>query len=147
MNRTRWGMVNQSALGAGYGDEIVNGYTLQAGELVLSETGGSLLTDASEQILYVRDAPMSVFDPRCVMIGLDDMVALDNLQVRVYYRLADAGAWHLYDYAQYTGADGGLADGKKMIAIELLPCRHGVQVTVQMTVGTATLPWCAVEEV
>lgn len=140
-------LTNQSKLGAALTDEIVNGYDLLAAMPTLSETGGSLLTDGTEQLLYVRDAPMSVFDPRVVMIGLDDMVALDNLQVRIYYRLSDGGAWHLQDYAQYTGADGGLADGRKMIVVELAPCRHGVEVTVQQTVGTATLPWCAVEEV
>lgn len=140
-------LTNQSALGGSLADEIINGYALQSSELVLSETGGSLLTDGTEQLLYVRDAPMSVFDPRVVMIGLDDLVALDDLKVRLYYRLSDAGAWHLYDYANYIGADGGLTNGRTMIAVALLPCRFGVQLTVQQDVGTATLPWCVVEEV
>jgi len=139
-------LTNQSKLGAGLTDEIIATYDMVNALPVMQETGGTLLTDGTEQILYIRNAPVSVFDPRVVMIGLDDMVALDDLTVRIYYRLSDGGGWDLHDYQNYVGADGGLLNGRTMIAFALYPCRHGVQVTVQQTVGTATLVWCVVEE-
>lgn len=139
-------LTNQSRLGAGLADEITAAYDMMVATPVMQETGGLLLTDGTEQEMYVREAPPSVFEPRVVMIGLDDMVALDELIVRVYYRLSSGGGWDLCDYQEYVGEDGGLTDGKTMIAVALWPCRHGVKVTVEQTVGTATLVWCAVEE-
>jgi hypothetical protein len=140
-------VTNQAALGTGYADEIANSYDMLAAQPTLQETGGVFTTfDANEQVLYIRNAPVSVFEPRVVFISLDDMVALDNLIVRLYYRLAAGGAFVQYDYIVFTGIDGGLANGNKMIAVELLPCRFGVQVTIQQTVGAADFPWSAVEE-
>jgi hypothetical protein len=140
-------ITNQAALGTGYADEIANSYDMLAAQPTLQETGGVFTTfDANEQVLYIRNAPVSVFEPRVVFISLDDMVALDNVQIRVYYRIAAGGGLLLYDYAQYTGIDGGLANGNKLIAVELLPCRFGVEVSLQMTVGQADFPWSVVEE-
>ena len=139
-------LTNQAALGTSLADELTGAYDLLAAQPVLQETGGTLTSDGTEQVLYVRNAPVSVFEPRVVMISLDDMIALDNLIVRLYYRLALGGAWVQYDYIVFTGIDGGLANGCKMITVELLPCRFGVEVTIQMTVGTADFPWSAVEE-
>jgi len=139
-------LTNQAALGTSLADEVTGTYDLLAAQPVLQETGGTLTSDGTEQVLYVRNAPVSVFEPRVVMISLDDMIALDNLIVRLYYRLALGGAWVQYDYIVFTGIDGGLANGCKMITVELLPCRFGVEVTIQMTVGTADFPWSAVEE-
>ena len=139
-------LTNQAALGTSYADELDAIYDVAEAMPVLQETGGTLTTDGTEQNLYIRNAPESTFAPRVVMISLDDMVALDDLTVRLYYRLADGGGWVQYDYANYVGADGGLANNNKMIAVTLLPCRHGVRLTVQQTVGAADLPWSVVEE-
>lgn len=139
-------LTNQAALGTSYADELTAIYDMAEAEPTLQETGGTLTTDGTEQNLYIRNAPESVFAPRVVMISLDDMVALDDLDVRVYYRIADGGGWLLYDYANYVGADGGLTNSRVMIAVSLFPCRHGVRLTVQQTVGTADLPWSVVEE-
>ena len=139
-------LTNQSALGAGFGPDIDDLHDALEAMPVLQETGGTLTTDGTEQNLYIRNAPESVFAPRVVFISLDDMVALDDLDVRVYYRIADGGGWLLYDYANYVGADGGLTNSRVMIAVSLFPCRHGVRLTVQQTVGTADLPWSVVEE-
>ena len=138
-------VTNQAALGTGYADEIANSYDMLAAQPTLQETGGVITSDGTEQIVYIRNAPVSVFEPRVVFISLDDMVALDNVQIRVYYRLAAGGALLLYDYAVYTGLDGGLANGVKIIAVELLPCRFGVEVSLQQTVGNADFAWSAVE--
>lgn len=126
--------------------EIKTIYDLAVAMPTLQETGGTLTTDGTEQDLYIRNAPESVFDPRVVFINLDDMVALDTTNIRVYYRIADGGGWLQHDYAQYIGVDGGLANGNKVISIDLLPCRHGVRVTLEQTVGSADYLWSAVEE-
>lgn len=139
-------VTNQSVLGTSYGDEILGTYDLATAEPVLQETGGVIASDGTEQVVYIRNAPAGVFDPRVVMISLDDMIALDNVIIRLYYRLVAGGGFIQYDYIVFTGIDGGLANGNKMIAVQLAPCRFGVQVTLQMTVGTADFPWTAVEE-
>jgi len=139
-------LTNQAALGTSYADEIVNSYDLLAAQPVLQETGGTLTSDGSEQDVYIRNAPVSVFEPRVVFISLDDMVALDDVKIRLYYRIADGGGWLQFDYANYVGADGGLANGNKLIAVELLPCRFGVRLTLQQDVGTADFLWSVVEE-
>ena len=139
-------ITNQSQLGGSFGPDIANAYDILASQPTLSETGGVLTTDGNVQVLWIANSPMSTFEPRVLYIDLDDMVALDSLDIRVYYRIAPGGAFILYDMANYLGADGGLANGVTMIAIEFLPCRYGVEVTVQQTVGTADLPWSVVEE-
>ena len=139
-------ITNQSQLGGSFGPDIANAYDILASQPTLSETGGVLTTDGNVQVLWIANSPMSTFEPRVLYIDLDDMVALDSLDIRVYYRIAPGGAFILYDMANYLGADGGLANGVTMIAIEFLPCRYGVEVTVQQTVGAADLPWSVVEE-
>jgi len=139
-------LTNQAALGTSYADEIALSYDMLESQPTLQETGGSLVVADTELDVYIRNAPVSVFEPRVVFIDLDGMVALDDLAVRVYYRITAVGGWLLYDYANYIGADGGLANGVKLIAVEMLPCRFGVRVTLQMSVGSAEFPWSAVEE-
>lgn len=139
-------LTNQAALGTSLADEIANSYDMLAAQPSLQETGGTLTSDATEQTLYVRNAPVSVFEPRVVFISLDDMIALDTTTIRVYYRIIAGGGWLQYDYAQYIGIDGGLANGNTVIAVTLLPCRFGVEVTLEMSVGAATYDWSVVEE-
>ena len=139
-------ITNQSQLGGSFGPDIANAYDILASQPTLSETGGVLTTDGNVQVLWIANSPMSTFEPRVLYIDLDDMVALDSLDIRVYYRIAPGGAFILYDMANYLGADGGLANGVTLIAIEFLPCRYGVEVTVQQTVGATDLPWSVVEE-
>jgi hypothetical protein len=103
--------------------------------LTLTETGGTLTADGTEQNLYINNLPAGEFDPRVVFVDLDNMAAGDTTVFRVYYRLNAGGGLQLYDYIQYNGADGGLPNGRKLISIALLPNRFGVQVTLQQTAG------------
>jgi len=103
--------------------------------LTLTETGGTLVADGTEQNLYINNLPAGEFDPRVVFVDLDNMAAGDTTVFRVYYRLNAGGGLQLYDYIQYNGADGGLPNGRKLISIALLPNRFGVQVTLQQTAG------------
>lgn len=103
--------------------------------LALSSTGGTLTADGSEQTLYVDNEPLGCTMGRRLYIDLDDMAGGDTTVIRVYYRLSDGGGLQLLDYNSYTGADGGLANSIKLIAIDLGPYRHGIQVTLQQTAG------------
>lgn len=106
-------------------------------ELVLTETGGTLTADGTEQNIYINNAPVGVYKPLEVMIDLDNMTLAggDITVIKVYYRLTAAGGLQLFDYLSFTGDDGGLSDGRKVIGISLLPNRFGMKVTLQQTAG------------
>jgi len=102
---------------------------------VLSSTGGSLTADGTEQTIYIEDEPTGLSEPVACYIDLDNMAAGDTTVSRVYHRLTDGGSLKLWDYASYAGADGGLANGIKVIVIDFLPNRHGYQITLEQTGG------------
>ncbi|GAG25433.1 unnamed protein product, partial [marine sediment metagenome] len=103
--------------------------------LVLSETGGTLTADGAEQTLYIDNAPLGVHKPRTVLIDLDNMAGGDTTELRVYYRLNAGGGLQLLDFNPYVGADGGLANSRVLVAIDLYETRFGVQVTLEQTAG------------
>lgn len=103
--------------------------------LALSATGGTLTADGSEQTLFIDNEPLGCTMGRRLYIDLDAMAGGDTTVIRVYYRLSDGGGLQLLDYNSYTGADGGLANSIKLIAIDLGPYRHGIQVTLEQTAG------------
>jgi hypothetical protein len=105
--------------------------------LVLTETGGTLLATGGEDNLYINNAPSGVYEPHTILLDLDNMAVgdADVTVIKVYYRLTPAGGLQLFDYQSYTGTDGGLTDSKKLIAIDLLPNRFGVKVTLTQTAG------------
>lgn len=104
-------------------------------ELVLQETGGTITADGNEQVLYIVNAPLGCFEPRTLLVDLDNMAGGDTTVIRVYYRIVAGGGLQLQDYQSYTGADGGLTDGKKLIALSLHPNRFGFEITLQQTAG------------
>jgi hypothetical protein len=117
-------------------------YDLVNAELTLQETGGSVTTDGTEQTLYINNAPLGIFRPVVLYVDLDAMLLGDTTVFRVYYRIAAGGGLQLIDYSSYAGADGGLANSLKLIAIDLGPVRYGVMVTIQRTVaGDRAYPW------
>ena len=103
--------------------------------LALSSTGGILTADGSEQTLHIDNEPLGCTMGRRLYIDLDAMAGGDTTVIRVYHRLSDGGNLQLLDYNSYAGADGGLANSIKLIAIELGPYRHGIQVTLEQTAG------------
>lgn len=130
-----FGFTRQSNVDASLTATVNDIYDLTNAVLTLQETGGSVTTDGTEQNIYIVDGPLGVFRPVCVFVNLDNMVGGDTTVFRVYYRIAPGGAQYLTDYQSYTGIDGSLANGKKLIVIDLHPTRFGVQVTIQRTVG------------
>lgn len=134
MNRA-FGLTNQSIASGGV-DDAVDQIQAQANAiLALSSTGLIITADGTEQTIYIDNEPLGCFYGRIIYVDLDNMAGGDTTVFRVYYRIQDGGALLLQDYQSYTGADGGLANGKVLIAIDLGPNRHGVQVTLQQTAG------------
>lgn len=130
-------------VGQGYiNDKLDAIHGLDAAELVLSATGGTLTADGSEQTLYIDNEPLGCQDSRVLFVDLDNMLAGDVTVLRVYYRIADAGGLQLCDYEDFSGIDGGLTHGCKLTTVECRPNRHGIQVTLEQTAGTnRTYAW------
>ena len=104
--------------------------------LTLQAIGGTVTADGTEQTLYIDNEPLGCFKSGMAVVDLDNMQAGDIIVLRVYYRIRDTGALQLWGYESFTGADGGLLNGRKLIELDLLPNRHGFQFTLQQTAGT-----------
>lgn len=138
----RLGLTNQSIAGAGVDAGVVRLEAHAEAELLLSSTGGTTTADGTEQTLYIDSEPLGCWEPLVLFVDLDAMQGGDTTVLRVYYRLSDAGGLQLLTYASYTGADGGLANGAKLVTADLYPNRHGFQVTLQQTAGVnRAYPW------
>ena len=132
------GLTNQSVASAGVKDTADQIHELVAAEFTLQETGGTLTSTGDEQTLYLNDNPLGCFRPVCVFVDLNNMLDGDTTVFRVYYRIAPPGTMAnplLQDYQSYTDVDGGLANGKMIIVIDLYPNRFGVWVTLEQTAG------------
>ena len=141
-------LTDQSMSTAAVDDVVDDIYDLENSTLTLQETGGSVTTDGTEQTLYIVDGPLGVFNPVCVLVSLDAMAAgADSVTFRVYYRIAAGAGFSLCDVQTFTGVDGGLANNRVLISIDLLPNRFGVQVTLQRVGGSdRDFPWEVFEE-
>ena len=98
---------------------------------VLEETGGTILTDGTEQNVYVNEAPAGVFRPMCVKIDCTNQTAIDTIVIRTYYRIEPAGAYVLQDTLTFAGAVS-----PELLNIELEPNRYGIRVTLEQTVSS-----------
>lgn len=138
----KMGFARQSVIDSALRSTVDEVYDLVNAVLTLQETGGSVTTDGTEQTLYINNAPLGVFRPVVLYVDLDAMVGGDTTVFRVYYRIEPGGGLQLMDFQQYVGADGGLANSIKLIAIDLTPARYGIHVTIQRTVqGDRAYPW------
>jgi len=127
---------SQNIAGSETTDTVNQTFDLVNSLLTLQETGGTITTDGNEQNLYIVDNPYAgSMKPQVCYVDLDLMVGGDTVVFNTYYRLALAGGWELQDVATYIGADGGLAGGRTIIAVDMLPCRFGIRLTIQRTAG------------
>ncbi len=110
----------------------------------LSETGGALTTDGTEQNVYVNANPLGVFNPICVKIDCTAHTGTETIVIREYNDIAPGGAGLLLvDTLTYAGAIA-----PPIIIIDLDPNRYGVSVTMEKTVGTnRAYPWEAFYEI
>jgi len=98
---------------------------------ILTETGGTLTTDGTNQTIYVNNAPDGVYKPICIMIDFANQTATETTVVRELYRITDGGALSVHDEYEFVG----VVD-HPIVKIDLSPTRHGIQVTIEKTVGT-----------
>ena len=110
----------------------------------LSETGGTVTTDGTEQNVYINSTPLGEYRPICVMINCTAQTATETIVVREYYDNAPGGAGLLLvDEVEYIGVIS-----PPMIKVELSPNRYGVSVTIEKTGGTnRAYPWDAHYEI
>jgi len=110
----------------------------------LSETGGTVTTDGTEQNVYINATPLGVFNPICVNINCTNQTAGETIIIRLYYDNAPGGAGLiLADTLTFAGLVS-----PEMIIIDLKPNRYGVKVTIEKTVGTnRDYPWEAFYEI
>jgi len=100
------------------------------GLLVLTETGGTITTDGTEQNVYVHNAPAGVFSPRLVQLDFTNQTAAETVVVREYYRIKTGGALVKTDETSLVGVQDPL-----LKSILLKDNRFGVKVTMEKTVG------------
>jgi len=129
------GLTSQSVAPASLINDVRDVREIVDAGLTLQSTHGAITSTDAEQDIYINDAPLGSYKCLHLFVDLDLMQAGDTIDFHIYYRIEPTGALQLQDYQTYTGADGGLANGEKLIAIDLYPCRFGVQVTIQRTAG------------
>jgi len=109
-------------------------------EAILTETAGQITTDATEQTIYINNAPAGVFRPVCVKIDFTNQTATETVVIKTYYRISPTVGANLIlqDTVTYAGVVS-----PELINIDLEPNRFGVAVTMQNTaIGThRTYDW------
>jgi hypothetical protein len=106
-------------------------YDLADAILDLTETGGTLTADGTEQTVWTTDAPSGSFEPRVVFIEATNMAASDSITIKEYYRIKSGGSYVMLDTRVYSDAQT-----RKLIKVTLEPNRYGIKVTLQQTAGT-----------
>lgn len=105
----------------------------------LTETGGTLTTDGTEQDIFISNSPLGVFHPLKVMVDFTAQTDPETVVIRTYYRIKDGGSLIKKDEVTYAGVQD-----PELINIELEPNRFGIQVTIEKTAGTnRAYDWCA----
>jgi len=110
----------------------------------LSETGGTVTTDGTEQNVYINATPLGVYNPICVRIDCTAHTAGETIVIRTYYDIAPGGAGLLlHDTLTYAGAID-----PPILTISLDPNRYGVRVTIEKTAGAnRAYPWESLYEI
>ena len=100
----------------------------------LSETGGTVTTDGTEQDVYINAVPLGVFNPICVKIDFTNQTAGETVVIRQYAQVNPAliPDLILQDEITYVGLVS-----PELISIDLEPNRFGVSVTIERTGGVA----------
>ena len=102
----------------------------------LTETGGTVTTDGTEQNVYINSNPLGEFNPIAVLIDCSHQIAGETLIIRLYYDIAPGGhGLLLADEVTYVGVIT-----PPIIIIGLSPNRYGVQVTIEGD-GANAYPW------
>ncbi len=99
--------------------------------LELTETGGSVTTDGTEQDLYRVNIPAAVFKPLMLDLDCTNMVAGDQIELRTYYRKVTGGNMIKQDDMVFSGPQNPASK-----VVELHPNRYGILVSITRLLGT-----------
>jgi len=117
---------------AGKGMEAV--FDVVDGIPVLTRIGGTHdQSDAAgtEDTLWISDAPGGNWEPKVLTLDLTEMVAEDDLTVKIHYRMTTSGDWLINVNETYNGVPI-----KAMLDFPLLPNRFGLKITLAQNAGT-----------
>ena len=98
--------------------------------LTLTETGGTLTTDGTLQVLFIHDAPAGVYSPQTLLIDFTNQFAGTTVEVGLYYRIKAGGNYRLSEMTVFAGV---ISPELKIIALS--ENRFGVMVTIEKTAG------------
>ncbi len=98
---------------------------------VLTETGGTITTDGSEQTVYTNNAPAGLFTPVVFLIDFTNSTGGETVLVREYYRIKLGGNYIEYKETSYAGAQD-----PDLKIHSLFDNRYGIKITVEKTGGT-----------
>lgn len=104
--------------------------TLNDSVLTLTETGGTVTTDGTEQNVYINNAPAGIYSPKIVQIEFTNQTAAETVVIKEYYRIKSGGAYVKLDEVTFTGVQDPL-----LINVELEPNRYGIKITIEKTGG------------
>ena len=97
----------------------------------LTETGGTLTTDGTEQTIFISNAPAGIYRPIILRMDYTNHTAGETVVLRVYYRIKSGGNLIKQDEDTLAGVQD-----PALIKIDLDPDRYGCQITIEKTVGT-----------
>ena len=100
--------------------------------LTLTETGGTLTTDGTEQTIWVQTTPMGVFKPLTFLLNTTALALGDTIVIRTFYQIVPGGALVPSDEVTFAGPSPPAQRLKEFI---LKPNRYGVEITLEQTVG------------
>ena len=100
-------------------------------EETLTETGGTVTTDGTEQNIYIANAPAGLFNPICLKLDCTAHTGAETIIIRTYYRIKAGGNYIAQTVSTYAGVIT-----PALLSILLQPNRFGIKVTINKTVGT-----------
>lgn len=99
-------------------------------EAILTEVGGQITTDGTEQTIYTEEAPAGIFRPVCAKVDFTNHTAGETVILRLYYRIAPGGAFVRQDATTFAGVPVDL-----LIHTDFEPNRYGIRFTIEKTAG------------
>jgi len=127
------GHVDYVIIGSAYPvQRLLDIFNLVNAELVTTETGGTVTTDGSEQLIYQNLAPAGVYEPLKLVIDCTNLVLGATIVVRTSYQINPAGALVPSEAVTFVGP----CDPEHLLKeIDLIPNRFGFEATLEQTVG------------
>ncbi len=104
---------------------------IDAAILTLTETGGTLTTDGTEQTVWTNNAPVGLFTPKKFLIDFTVQTASETVVIREYYRIKLGG-----NYIEYNETTYAAAQDPDLAIHDLSDNRYGIKITAQKTGGT-----------